>query len=323
MGFRVTGDDGTVVAEGDDLDALREQVRPRLRAQLAAASASLERRGLRDWSIGELPRVVALPGTGEAVRGYPALVDEGDSVAVRVLESPGAQAAAMRAGTRRLLLLTVPSPLRAIRAPVSLAVAPHGSVEATLEDALLAAVDALVDEAGGPAWDEAAWRALRAHVAGRLATRTQEVVDAVGRILDAEREVRRRLESLTAPALQDAAVDVARQLGALLYPGFVAATGAARLDDVERYVRAAARRLERLPDAVAVDRDRMNAIHALQAEYRARMDAWPRGRPAPAALRDVRWQLEELRVSQFAQALGTRGPVSAKRIRRALADAAP
>ena len=88
-------------------------------------------------------------------------------------------------------------------------------------------------------------------------------------------------------------------------------------------MRAAARRLERLPDAVAVDRDRMNAVHALEAEYRARMQAWPRGRPVPAALREVRWQLEELRVSQFAQALGTRGPLSAKRIRRALAEAAP
>jgi ATP-dependent helicase HrpA len=321
MTFRVEDEGGAVVAEGDDLDALREQVRPRLRAQLAAASASLERRGLRDWPGGELPRVIALPGTGQAVRGHPALVDEGDSVAVRVLETPGAQAAAMRAGTRRLLLLTVPSPLRAIRAPVSLAVAPHGSVDAALDDALVAAVDALVDEAGGPAWDEAGWRALRAHVAGRLAAKTQEVVDAVGRVLDAEREVRARLESLTAPALQDAAVDVARQLGALLYPGFVAASGAARLDDVERYVRAAARRLERLPQAVAVDRDRMNAIRALEAEYRARLDAWPRGRPVPAALREVRWQLEELRVSQFAQALGPRGQVSAKRIRRTLAEA--
>ena len=82
--------------------------------------------------------------------------------------------------------------------------------------------------------------------------------------------------------------------------------------------------LSKLNDPIAPSLARVaNAIHALEAEYRARMDAWPRGRPAPAALREVRWQLEELRVSQFAQALGTRGPVSAKRIRRALAAAAP
>src|SRR5205807_6391843 len=124
--FSVEDEDGTVLAEGDDLDALRERVRPRLRAQLAAASASLERSGLRDWTIGTLPRTVALRGTGRSVRGHPALVDEGDSVAVRVLESPAAQGEAMRAGTRRLLSRTVPSPLGAVRAPVARAARPPG-----------------------------------------------------------------------------------------------------------------------------------------------------------------------------------------------------
>src|SRR5205814_285651 len=141
-------------------------------------------------------------GTGHAVRGYPALVDEGETAGVRVLESPQAQQDAMRAGTRRLLALTVASPLRAVRAPVAVAVAPHGSVDAALQDALVAALDALVDEAGGPAWDDAGWRRLRDHVAAGLEARTQAIVDQLGRIVDAEHEVRRRLEATRAPALQ-------------------------------------------------------------------------------------------------------------------------
>ncbi len=116
MTFRVEDEQGAVVAEGTDLAALRERVRPRLRAELASAARGLETRGLTAWTIGELPKVVALPGTGQAVRGYPALVDEGESVAVRVLETPGAQAAAMAAGTRRLLLLGIPSPVRGVQA---------------------------------------------------------------------------------------------------------------------------------------------------------------------------------------------------------------
>jgi ATP-dependent helicase HrpA len=156
-------------------------------------------------------------------------------------------------------------------------------------------------------------------VAGSLAPRTAEIVDQAVRVLEAAREVERRLEPLTAVPLQPARADVRAQLARLVHPGFVAATGADRLPDVERYLRAAARRLERLPDATAVDRDRMNAVHELERAYRERLAEAP-GAPG---LREVPWMLEELRVSQFAQSLGTRGPISAKRIRRALAEAVP
>ncbi len=327
MRFRVEDERGALVAEGDDLDALRERARPRLREELAVAASPLERHGLRAWTIGEIPKVVALPGTGQAVRGYPALVDEGDSAGVRVLETPEAQRAAMHAGTRKLLALNAPSPIRHVQgrlgnaAQLALAAAPHASPRAVLEDATVAALEALMADAGGPAWDEPGFARLRDHVAGNLAERTERVVGDVVRILDAARDVDRRLGQLAAaPALAPAREDVARQLGRLVFPGFVSATGAARLPDVERYLRAAARRLERLPNAPAPDLDRMRSIHELEAEYERRRSAWPPGRPLPSALREVRWMLEELRVSHFAQSLGTRGQVSAKRIRRRLEE---
>ena len=116
MSFRVQDETGRVVAEGTDLEALRERARPRLRQALAAAARPLERHGMRGWELEELPRTVALPGTGATVRAYPALVDEGETAGVRVLDTPGAQAAAMRAGTRRLLLLTIASPLKRVQA---------------------------------------------------------------------------------------------------------------------------------------------------------------------------------------------------------------
>jgi ATP-dependent helicase HrpA len=303
-------------------------VRPRLRAELAAASASLERHGLRDWPGGEIPKAVALPGTGQAVRAHPALVDEGETAGVAVLDSHGAQAAAMAAGTRRLLRLTIPSPLRFVSGrlanaeTLALAGAPHGGVDAVLEDALTAALDALVAEAGGPAWDEAAWRRLRDHVAGSLADRTLATVRAMVRVLDAARGVERALEPLTAPQLQPARADVREQLRRLVRPGFATASGAARLGDLERYLQAARMRLERLPDVVPTDRDRMEAVHELERAYRARLEAWPKGRPVPAALREVPWLLEELRVSHFAQGLGVKGAVSSKRIRRILQETA-
>jgi len=313
MRFRVEDAGGECLAEGRDLSTLKAQLAPRLRAALTERMGGLERSGLRDWSIGTLPRVVELPGTGGAVRAYPALLDEQTSVGVAALDSPQVQAHAMAAGTRRLLTLTVPSPLRYVQTtlagPTQLALttAPHGSVRAVLEDATLAAVDALVADAGGPAWDEVEWKRLRDHVAGHLAERTLKVVEDTARVLDAEREVGRRLEGLRAPAFQPAARDVAAQSGRLVHRGFITAHGAARLADVDRYLRAAAVRLDRLPDNLAGDRDRMSAIHELEAEVDA------------AGRRDLRWMTEELRVAQFAPGVaGGRDPVSAKRIRRLL-----
>ena len=328
MHFRVEDAGGRALARGDDLDVLRDELRPRLQAELTAATRSIARSGLRDWTIGTLPREVSLPGSGDAIRAYPALVDEGDSVGVGVLDTPEEQALAMRAGTRRLLVLTVPSPVREVQrglssgAQLTLATAPHGSARRALEDAVGAAVDFLVDAAGGPAWDEAAFRRLRAEVAEDLPSATAQTTGLVARVLDAERAVRRRLEELTAAQFVPATRDVERQLRRLVYPGFVTPIGAHRLADVERYLRAAARRLEQLPSNVAGDRDRMASIRELEAALEQRLAGWPVDRPLPVGLREAPWLLEELRVSQFAQGVGVRGQVSSKRIRRLLDAAA-
>ncbi|MCW2985682.1 MAG: hrpA [Conexibacter sp.] len=325
MTFAVEDETGAVVASGTDLAGVREQVRPRLRAALSQATAAYEHSGLTAWSFDVLPREIGLPSAGEAGRAYPALIDRGDHVDVRMLESRAAQDAAMRTGTRRLLLLTIPGVARSVqgkldnRAQLLLAAAPHGSLAAVIDDATAAAADALMEEGGGPAWDAASFARLRDHVAGSLADRTVAVMGDVVAILAARADLHRRMETMVAAPLRDARQDVAEQLGGLVYPGFIAASGAARLPDVVRYLRAADRRLERLPDVIAVDRDRMAAVRTLEAELRERTKAYrSNGRPAPAGLVEAGWVLQELRVSQFAQALGVRGQVSAKRVRKLL-----
>jgi len=320
MTFQIEDEQGDLIAEGRDLARLREQVRPRLQAQLTAAAPDLERHGLREWTIGTLPQTVALPGSGGGMSAYPALVDEGDTVGVRVLDTLEAQRAAMHAGTRRMLWLTIPSQSRLVRDRLDLAAqyalnsAPHPSPAAVLEDAATAAIDALMTQAGGPVWTAADFARLRGHVAGNLFDATIEAVQWVVVIVDVERRVRERLAGLTAAPWAPVRSDVEAQLRRLIRPTFVTAAGTGRLADLERYLRAAERRLERLPGAPAADLARMREIHELEEAYRLRMDT----RPAPEGLHDVFWMLEELRVSLFAQALGTRGSVSAKRIRLAL-----
>ncbi|HKG01888.1 MAG TPA: ATP-dependent RNA helicase HrpA [Conexibacter sp.] len=331
MRFRVEDAGGEVVAEGEDLDALREAVKPRLRERLAATAPSIERSGAREWSFGTLPRELAAAAAG-GLRAFPALVDEGETVGVRLFETAGEQASAMHAGTRRLLLLTVRSPIPWVvdrldmPAKLALMTAPHGSVGAALDDALLATLDALTAEADGPAWDEAGFQQLREHVAGELADRTLATARALVAVLEARREVERRLDALpTAAPLQEIRLDVARQLGRLVHPGCAVAAGAARLPDVARWLQGAAARLDRLPDAAGSDRDRMRTVHELESAYEGRLADWPVGIPRPPQLYEVRWMLEELRVAQFAPALAVRnggagGPVSAKRIRRVIAQ---
>jgi ATP-dependent helicase HrpA len=224
-----------------------------------------------------------------------------------VLDTPAAQAEVMRGGTRRLLVLRLPSPLRAVGERLGVAAALTLSGGSHLEDARDAAVDALVAEAGGPAWDREAYERLERHVAGRLVAGTTQVAEAMVAVLDAARDVRLALDGLRGAQFRDVRADVERQLDRLVPAGFATRAGAARLGDLQRYLRATQRRLDRLPDGLGADLQKMGVIHELEELAAGRPD-----------VEDAPWLLEELRVSQFAESLGVKGQVSAKRIRRML-----
>jgi ATP-dependent helicase HrpA len=226
----------------------------------------------------------------------------------------------MWAGTRRLLLLTLPSPVRQVQRTLgkadalALSQGPHGSLDALLADCLDCACDGLLAAAGGPAWDADGFAALASSVGAGLTGALVDVVRAVVDVLAAATDVRMRLDSTRGFA--DSVADVRDQLAALVYPGFVTATGAARLHDVVRYLRAASRRLETLPQQPTRDREWMARIHGVLAAYDETRAAVPD--PSAAEVREIRWMIEELRVSFFAQSLGTRYSVSEKRIHKAL-----
>jgi len=320
MAFRVEDEHGRTLAEGRDLPALQERLRPRLQQALSSAGRDLERSGLRAWTVGSIPPVVH----SGAVTGYPALVDEGESVALRVPGSRSEQDAAMHAGTRRLLLLTVPSPVRAVAGrlsnPAKLALTgnPHGSVAALLADCTAAAVDALTAEAGGPAWDEAGFERLREAVRAGLEQRMQAALGEVEKVLAAWQEVGTALAQATAPPLAGAADDMRAQVDALVRPGVVTATGTRRLPDLLRYLRAVLLRLDKLRLDPARDRLLMERVHAVQEELtRFRAELPPARRGAPEVLA-IEAMVQELRVSLFAQQLRTPYPVSEQRIYRAM-----
>ncbi len=329
--FSVEEEHGRVVGAGRDLDELRAPLAGRVRAAVAAAvragatpgSVPEEVSGLTAWTIGSLPRVVEAGPPGRVVRAFPALVDEGDTAGVRLLASEAAQARAMRAGTRRLLLRGAGSPTRALQrllttgAKLAIAHSRYENAGALIVDCIEAAVDELVDEAGGPAWDEPAFARLRDHVRAGLVDRAVETVERAGRVLVAGRRVEERLGAFSAPVYDDAVVDVEAQLARLLRPGFVSATTPRRLPDVARYVEAAGVRLQKLGAEPARDRERMALVRRLERELAELRATAPPDRPA-GDLEEIGWMIEELRVGLFAQSLGTPRPVSAARIERAM-----
>ncbi|WP_235892901.1 ATP-dependent RNA helicase HrpA [Mycolicibacterium hodleri] len=321
--FAVEADDGTELARGKDLEALQERLAAPVRDAVAEAfSGDLERSGLRGWpdDLDELPRVVETT-SGRAVRGYPALVDVGAAVNVRVFATPAEQSAAMGPGTRRLLRLAVPSPAKALekqldtRTRLTLGANPDGSLAALLDDCADAAVAAL---APNPVWSRADFTAVRDRVSGALAPTMRDILRRVERVLAALREVELALPATPPAGQADAVADIRVQLATLLPAGFVAATGGAHLLDLARYVTAIGRRLERLPHAIAADRERMLRVHSLRDEYDSLRQALSPSRAAADDVRDVARLIEEFRVSLWAQQLGTARPVSEQRIHRAL-----
>ena len=331
-------DGDAVLASGRDLAELRGEVRPKLQAALADAAAGLTRTGLRAWDFGTLPRVFpadSAEATEEAadrpagtsrLRGYPALAAAGDAVDIRIFDTRAEADAAMRLGTRRLLLIAVSSGVRSIagRLPMSEKMAmsrhPYPSAVALLDDCAAAAADQVIDDAGGPAFDAAGFARLVELARDRLAPATARVVESMARALGEAHEVEIRLaDAHPVPALEPALADMRAQFAGLIYPGFVAATGARRLPDLVRYLRAIVSRLDKLAGEQVRDGERMAAVHRVTLAYEARLQELPAETRSRPDVRAVRWQIEELRVSLFAQILGTPLPVSERRVLAAVA----
>jgi ATP-dependent helicase HrpA len=320
--FRVVDAGGSVLSEGDDLSALKAELKAAARETMAESGHELEQTGLTAWSIGELPQVVEISGVSHTVRTYPALIDEGTSVGVRLLATPGDQAEAMWAGTRRLLLLNLPSAgrlLRPLLTPRASAAVKSGPYETPAEwsgDCLTCAVDQIMGQLGGPVWDAVAFERLLAATRDELDASLTVVARTSLDVLDTLQSVRTGMVRLSGHFASSIA-DIEEQVERLVYPGFLAGVGAGRLADVHRYLRAVERRLEQLPDNAERDRQRMQSVRKLEAEH----DRLREAIPGSASVVEIAWMLQELRVSLFAQALGTRGKVSEKRITQALTTA--
>ena len=309
--------DGEQVATGKDLPALAEQLGAQVRAELNTGAAEHTHAGARQWEFGTVAERVE-----GAIVGYPALADLGDSVGVRVYPTLPEAVRSHRRGLRRLVVLTSPDPTNWVVSRLSnpvkfaLAASPYPSVPAPLADARLAAAGALIGPArdAWPVRDPDAFARLRDQVRSGAADRMLAVVGTAGEIMQRYQRIQLALPS--APA--EVRADVTEQLAGLVHPGFIAGTPEPHWSRLPRYLQAIELRLTSARGNPGRERAGAEVIDQLEDEYAALCARYPSG-PLPDDVAEVGWLLEELRVSLFAQTLGTAAPISAKRIRAAMA----
>ncbi|MEW4532853.1 ATP-dependent RNA helicase HrpA [Vibrio paracholerae] len=311
--------------ESCDLHELKESLKEKVQETLSqVADDDIEQRELHTWSFGELPKVYQQKRGGFEVRAYPALVDKKDSVEIKLFETEQEQLSAMRAGQRRLILLNVPSPIKYLHAnlpnksKLGLYFNPYGKVLDLIDDCIACGVDKLIEERGGMVWEPQAFEALKEHVRAELGDTVVEIAKQVETILTTAYNINKRLKGKVDFTMAFALSDVKAQIEGLIFSGFATECGWKRLPDILRYMRAIERRMEKLPVDPNKDRLHMLKIESVANKYKELLNKIPKGMAIPDNVREIRWMLEELRVSYFAQQLGTPYPVSDKRIINAI-----
>ncbi|QWT23819.1 ATP-dependent RNA helicase HrpA [Subtercola sp. PAMC28395] len=330
VSFRVVDDRGKTLAASKDLGSLQSRFKGAARESVARASGAaaslIERRGITTWDFDELPQHLDTKQPGSVIRAYPAIVDEKTSVAIRLVTTPAEAARLTPAGVRRLLLLGVASPVSYVREHLSqneklvLATSPYPSIQALFDDCLLAAADHVLRTAhpDGRVFTRGEFEAVRDTLSSSIIDLMYQTVATVATSLTRARDAERALKKVTSVTLLTALADARSQLGNLVFAGFIASMGIDQLSNLPRYLTGIEQRLQKLPDAPARDRAWMTEAQNATARYEAAggvlplpLDAWLAiGAPVVKA----RWMIEELRISLFAQSLGTAEPVSLQRI---------
>ncbi|WDF97068.1 ATP-dependent RNA helicase HrpA [Pectobacterium carotovorum subsp. carotovorum] len=323
--FRVIDEKNRTQREGKDLNALKDQLKDKVQQTLSSVvDDGLEQRGLHVWSFGSLPDCYEQKRGGYSVKAYPALVDEKDSVAIRLFDTPHQQQQVMRQGLRRLLLLNIPSPIKYLheklpnKAKLGLYFNPYGKVLDLIDDCIACAVDKLIESSGGPVWQEEAFQQLHEKVRAELNDTVVDIAKQVEQILTAVFTINKRLKGRVDMAMALALSDIKSQMNGLVFRGFVTENGWQRLPDVLRYLYAIERRLEKLAQDVHRDRAQMLKVEHVQQAWQQWWNKLPAERRDDDDVKAVRWMLEELRVSYFAQQLGTPFPISDKRVLQAM-----
>jgi ATP-dependent helicase HrpA len=335
MNFRVVDDEGRELAMGRDLPALRAQLGVKARRQFSeSARTRFERKGLTSWDFGEIPEQVEFTRGEQTLIGYPALVDDGDSVSLTLLDTEHDAEAATHRGLRRLFQLAAPEQVKhvarslpgfqdlALRYSLLLELeGGRGQEKGAVSDRLRQELtEAVCDRAffveAEPIRDASAFHARVVKAKTRLSDVASEVCRVLGEILSEYQAIRPRINQQGVPVWQRAMTDIRNQLKALMPPGFLVSTPLPRLQQYPRYLEAVQLRLDKFSINPAKDAQWMQQIQQWWQAYEGRLKADRARGVLDPKLEEFCWMLEELRVSLWAQQLKTPYPISSKRLEK-------
>ena len=321
MTFRVVDENGKKIAESMNLDELKFSLKDRVQESISAvADDGIEQSGLHIWGFAELPQCYEQKQRGFSVKAFPAIVDEKDAVGIKLFETEFEQAVAMQQGLRRLLLLNVPSPIKYLheklpnKAKLGLYFTPFGRVLDLIDDCIACAVDKLIADFGGFVWNEEGFDKLRDFVRENVNEVTVDIAQKVEQILTLTHQLNQRLKGKMDFTMAFALSDIKSQISGLIYQGFVQKSGYTRLPDLLRYLQAIDKRMDKLAQDVNRDRAAMLRVEQVQQAYQQLLAKLPKSKPISDEVAEIRYMIEELRVSLFAQQLGTKYQVSEKRV---------
>ncbi|ABR74517.1 ATP-dependent helicase [Actinobacillus succinogenes] len=329
MTFRVIDEKGKKIAESMNLDELKFSLKDQVQQSISAvADDGIEQSGIHIWNFDNLPQVFEQKKQGFTVKAFPAITDEKDAVGIKLFETEYEQAVAMQQGLRRLILLNVPSPIKYLheklpnKSKLGLYFTPFGKVLDLIDDCIACGVDKLIADFGGFVWNEQDFAKLRDYVRENLNEITVDIAQQVEQLLTLTFEINKRLKGKMDFTMAFALSDIKSQLAGLIYPGFVEKTGYARLPDIHRYLQAIDKRMDKLAQDINRDRAAMLRVEQCQQAYQQLLAKLPKSKPLSEDVLEIRYMIEELRVSLFAQQLGTKYVVSDKRVLNSIGECA-
>ncbi|TMO41802.1 MULTISPECIES: ATP-dependent RNA helicase HrpA [unclassified Pseudoalteromonas] len=324
--FEVRDENDKLLARGLNLTKLKAQLQGKVTDTLSkVADKGIEKADLTEWSFGELPSSYVKKQGQYEIKAFPALVDKKDSAAVELFDNEHKAQQAHQQGLRRLVLLNVPSPIKYLqqnlpnKSKLGLYFNPFGKVNDLIDDCIAAAVDSLLTKYGNIRTAEAFEKA-KEQIRGELGDTVVEIATQVEQVLSIAHGLNKRMKGRVDLTMITAHGDIKSQLQSLVFKGFVSQHGAAKMTDLIRYLKAIERRLEKLP--VDPNRDRLCVLELekVAEQYQKLTNKIPKGMPVPEEISNIFWMQQELRVSLFAQTLGTPYPVSAKRVLNAIKE---
>ncbi|MEJ5996909.1 ATP-dependent RNA helicase HrpA [Corynebacterium sp. H130] len=317
---------GKIIDSDKDLQQLKARSTGKIRASVhkAVQRGKTVAPPAATWSSdgqGAISEEIVTTVDGQNIVAYPALVVTSEGVAVKAMPTKAEADAAMLTSTLTLLLRAIDTPGKnmANGLPLKQRVAvdnyPHGGLNGLVSDAKVAAIRDLLIEAGGPVRTPEAFDELKKRIAPQVPSAVRQMVVGIAPALVEFLDVQAELEGWSGEAIDD----MKRQLAFLLPPQALTIHGMQRLRHLTRYLKAMRVRLDNMDRDPDRDADVQDQIVECEKLLHVRLEQLPLGREKTAAVKDIRWMVQELRVSLFAQHLGTAHPVSVRRIEKAIA----